>query len=127
MSPRWRKVARDLLENRARTALVVLSIAIGVFSIGFVAGARGVVAAGLSEAYARVGAADAILSVEPFDDDLVEAVRAVPGVGAVEGRRELSLRLEVGPDRWRDALLYGVSDFRQIEVERIYPDRGAWP
>lgn len=40
LSPRWRKVLRDLWSNKTRTALVVLSIAIGVFAIGMITGAR---------------------------------------------------------------------------------------
>lgn len=39
MKPRWRKVLHDLVDNRARTLLVVFSIAVGVFSIGVIAGA----------------------------------------------------------------------------------------
>ena len=39
MRPRWRKVLSDLIDNKARTLLVVLSIAVGVFAIGVIAGA----------------------------------------------------------------------------------------
>ena len=37
--PRWRKVFHDLIGSFSRTALVVLSIAVGVFSIGVIVGA----------------------------------------------------------------------------------------
>jgi putative ABC transport system permease protein len=37
---RWIKVARDLWNNRARTGLVVLSIAIGVFALGMIVSAQ---------------------------------------------------------------------------------------
>ena len=33
MRPRWRKVISDLIDNKVRTLLVVLSIAVGVFAI----------------------------------------------------------------------------------------------
>jgi len=33
LSPRWRKVLRDLSHHKTRTLLVVLSIAIGVFRV----------------------------------------------------------------------------------------------
>ena len=36
MSVIWHKVWRDLAHNKARTALVVLSIAVGVFALGVV-------------------------------------------------------------------------------------------
>ena len=37
VSPRWHKVLRDLWGNKARTVLVVLSIAVGVFAVGMTA------------------------------------------------------------------------------------------
>jgi len=39
MQPRWRKTLSDLWDNKVRTALVVISIAVGVFSVGMIAGA----------------------------------------------------------------------------------------
>ena len=38
MRPRWRKVLKDLWTNYERTALVVLSITIGVFAVGVITG-----------------------------------------------------------------------------------------
>jgi putative ABC transport system permease protein len=40
IAPRWRKVFQDLWSNRTRTVLVVLSIAVGVFAVGTMSGAR---------------------------------------------------------------------------------------
>jgi len=39
MRPRWKKVLADLWDNKLRTVLVVLSIAVGVFAVGMIAGA----------------------------------------------------------------------------------------
>ena len=36
LTPRWRKVLRDLSANRTRTILVIVSIAVGVFAVGTV-------------------------------------------------------------------------------------------
>ena len=41
LSPRWRKVLGDLWSNKTRTILVVLSIAVGVFAVGMIAGLAG--------------------------------------------------------------------------------------
>ncbi len=35
-SPRWQKVFRDLGSNKTRTVLVVLAIAVGIFTFGSV-------------------------------------------------------------------------------------------
>ena len=36
VAPRWIKVWADIWENKLRTALVILSIAVGVFAVGMV-------------------------------------------------------------------------------------------
>jgi putative ABC transport system permease protein len=47
MSVTWRKIWRDLMRSKARTMLVVLSTAIGVFVLGVILGAYGMMVAGL--------------------------------------------------------------------------------
>src|SRR3712207_7947358 len=70
LRPRWRKVLRDLWSNKSRTALVVLSIAVGVFAIGMVLGSRVILLRDLSATWMSVNPASATLSTEAFDDDL---------------------------------------------------------
>ena len=41
MPTRWVKVLKDILTNKARTVLVILSIAVGVFAIGMTTNAGG--------------------------------------------------------------------------------------
>jgi putative ABC transport system permease protein len=101
LSPRWRKVWRDLWSNRTRTVLVALSIAIGTFAIGLVAGSRVILSHDLSGSYAAVTPASATLVVDPFDDDLLQTVRRIPEVSLAEGRRRLTARISSGQDRWR--------------------------
>ncbi len=50
--PRWRKVFHDLIGSFSRTALVVLSIAVGVFSIGVIVGAYVIISHDMSASYA---------------------------------------------------------------------------
>jgi len=73
-SVRWRKVVRDLGVARTRTVLVVLSIAVGVFAVGTIAGANALLQQGLRDAYLASKPASATLSTSPFGDDLVQAV-----------------------------------------------------
>ena len=52
LSPRWRKVLRDLWHNKTRTVLVVLSIAVGVFAVGMIVSTEIMMADDLSTSYA---------------------------------------------------------------------------
>src|SRR6476659_7465786 len=69
LSPRWRKVLRDLWSNKTRTILVVLSIAVGVFAVGMIAGSRVMLQRDLAAAYADSRPYNATLYTSWFDDD----------------------------------------------------------
>ncbi|MCB0088039.1 MAG: hypothetical protein KDE54_09015, partial [Caldilineaceae bacterium] len=59
LRPRWRKIWRELWLYRARTLLVILSIAVGVFAVGMIAGAWEILQREMSAAYAAVHPASA--------------------------------------------------------------------
>src|SRR5689334_24041929 len=101
LSPRWRKVLSDVFGNKTRTALVVLSIAVGVFALGMIGGARVKLLDGMQQSYAASHPASATLLTDGFDDDLVETVRHMQGVAAAEGRRSVTVRVNVGPEQWK--------------------------
>ena len=127
VSPRWRKVLRDLSSNKTRTVLVVLSIAVGVFAVGMIAGSQAILTRDLSAGYQAVNPASATLATEPFDDDLVEAVRGMREVSAVEGRRSFNVRVKVGADEWKTLQIFAIPDYDDIRVNKIWPEQGAWP
>lgn len=118
---RWRKVARDLTTLRARTLLVVLSIAIGVFAVGTISGSAAALRVSLDDGYARARSANLIVyTTVPFDEDLVQSVRRIPGVGIAEGRRTVSLRVRTG-DTWRELQLTAIPDWRDQSVDVVIP------
>src|SRR5688500_10205508 len=101
-SPRWRKVLRDLAGSKARTALVVLSIAVGVFAVGAIPSTQLLFSSRLSEAYAAISPASARLFLnQPFGAELAESAARVEGVAAAEGVRGVTVRVKTGPDQWR--------------------------
>ena len=125
--PRWRMILRDLSRDRVRTVLAVLSMAVSVMSIGMVTGASVIMVRTLDAAYVRNHAADAILEVSPVPSSLVAAAAAVPGVRLVEPRRVVHARLLRGSDDWRNIDLIAVPDYRHVDLNRFFPQAGAWP
>jgi len=127
-SVRWRKVLRDLGVARTRTVLVVLSIAVGVFAVGTIAGSNALLQEGLREAYLASRPASATLSTSAFGDDLVETVREMPGIADAEGRRSVTVRLRTGPETFRELQLTAISDFEDQRLDLVTPEAGAaWP
>ncbi|MFQ5575491.1 MAG: ABC transporter permease [Anaerolineae bacterium] len=135
ISPRWRKVLRDLWANKTRTLLVVLSIAVGVFAVGTVAHMQVIVSDDLDASYAAISPASATLqTAQPFDDDLVETIRRMPEVAEAEGRRGIVVRFKTGPDEeWHPLLLYALADYDDIRINKVRqevrfdPDPDNWP
>lgn len=127
-SVRWRKVVRDLGVARTRTVLVVLSIAVGVFAVGTIAGADALLRQGLREAYLASKPASATISATPFGDDLVEAVRGMRGIADAEARRSVTVRLRTGPETYRELQLTAITDFKDQRLDLVTPEPGAaWP
>ncbi|HWQ15772.1 MAG TPA: FtsX-like permease family protein [Roseiflexaceae bacterium] len=127
LSPRWSKVFADVWSNKTRTALVVLSIAVGVFAVGMVAGTNAILAREVVAAYMAVNPADASLYPDAFDDELVYVVRDMPGVKEAAASRSISVRLQTGPDQWRDMTVFAVPDFDDIRINQLRPFAGAYP
>jgi len=74
MKPRWRKVLHDLIDNKGRTLLVVFSIAVGVFSIGVIAGAYQIISNDMSISYAANIPANIELRTSNFDEDVLTSI-----------------------------------------------------
>ncbi len=128
LSPRWKKVLSEIWGNKTRTVLVVLSIAVGVFAVGVISTSRVVLSRDLAEGYAAINPASATIYTEdPFDDDLVQVVRRMKEVQEAEGRRNVTMRLQVGANEWRDLILFAIDDYDDIRVNKVRPESGAWP
>jgi putative ABC transport system permease protein len=128
MGIRWRKVWRDLWANKTRTVLVLLSIAVGVTAIGMVMGAQIIVDENLPEAYAAVNPASAtIYTLTTFDEEIIEAIDAMPEVGEVEGRRFTAVRFLDSNDQWRALQLTGIPDFEDMAINKLKAQEGDYP
>jgi putative ABC transport system permease protein len=127
-SVRWRKVWRDLREHRVRSLLVVLSIAVGVMAVGTIAGANALLERNLREGYAASTPSSASLfTTVPFDQDLVQVVRRLPGVAEAEGRRSVTVRLETAPGESVELQLTALEDFEAQGMDLVTPESGSWP
>lgn len=126
---RWKKVLQDLTAHRFRTLLVVLSIAIGVFSVGIIMGGRQILVREFDGEYLSSRPRNAGLYTAPFDEQMVRRVSEYPGVIAAQGRETATFRYTWdGSDAARSISLVALKDFENIAVEKIVPeDVTHWP
>lgn len=133
-SPRWRKVVRDLWSNKARTFLVVLSIAVGVFAVGSITHMNIISTRDLADSYALVNPAEAVLYLDAkLDDELIQTVRRIDGVSAAEGRQVINLRFKIAQtDQWYPIQLTAISDYENMSINKVgqevefAPDPAKW-
>src|SRR5690349_4334352 len=125
MKPRWRKVIHDLLDNKARTLLVVFSIAVGVFSIGVIAGAYQIISNDMSASYSANKPANIELRMTNFDEDSLTMIRNQRGVHSAEGRRVFNIRVRVpGTGKWTTLDITAFDDFEKNVVDLLSPVEG---
>lgn len=125
MKPRWRKVIHDLWDNKARTLLVVLSIAVGVFSIGVIAGAYQIISNDMSVSYSANKPANVELRMTDFEEDTLEMIRNQSGVEDVEGRRVFNIRVRApGTEKWTTLDMIAFEDFEQNAINLLIPVDG---
>ena len=113
MRPRWHKVILDLFEHKGRTLLVVLSIAVGVFSVGVIAGAYVIISHDMSASYAANHPANIEVRMSDFNQDLLTTVRNMRSVGNAEGRRVFTVRVRTtDSNQWVTLNMVAVDDFK---------------
>ena len=125
MKPRWRKVFHDLLDNKARTLLVVFSIAVGVFSIGVIAGAYQIISTDMSASYSANQPANIELRMTDFDEDMLALIRNQRGVDDAEARRVTNIRVRVpGTEKWTTLDLIAFEDYEENAINLLTPIEG---
>ncbi|MBN1208366.1 MAG: ABC transporter permease [Myxococcaceae bacterium] len=127
VSPRWRKLSRDVWTQKGRTALMVTAIAVSLLGIGTVLGAYAILTREMARNYLGTHPASAALELSAgVDPSVVEEVRRRPGIAEAEAGDIVLARAKVGDD-WRPLLLFVVDDFNAMRLNTFKPQSGAWP
>jgi putative ABC transport system permease protein len=128
MGVTWRKVWRDLVGNKARTVLVVLSTAVGVFALGLVFGLYGVLQARIMGSYQASIPAHVTLWGGPFDRQAIAALAREEGIAAAEGELGGSFRWRPeGEDEWQSGEIAARDDFGAQRINQLRLQGGRWP
>lgn len=127
IAPRWRKVVRDVVGNRTRTLLVVLSITVGVVAVGMVVGAYLIIGNDLPAAYRATNPAHARIFLSEFDQTLVDAVQRMPEVVDAQGARRVVVQAQIGENEWQDLRLDAIDDWDNQRMDRVGLENDAKP
>jgi putative ABC transport system permease protein len=119
LKPRWSKVFSDLWDDKTRTALVVASIAVGVFAVGMIMTAFVVLSEDINTSYAAANPVNIEIMTGPFYEDLVRVIEKVPGVDDIEGRQMVPIRARKGNEIWQGLMLVGIKDFDRLVINQL--------
>ncbi len=127
LSPRWRKVFRDLWDNKSRTILVVLSISVGVFAFGSVFITRVVIEEDLDTAYRATNPTSFNLTISNADEDIIRAIEGLREIEKAEGRRQYSVSAVRENVSSTNIDIYAFPDFNEQTISSVQLAAGRWP
>ncbi len=126
IGPQWQKVINDLWDNKARTILVVLAIAAGVFAFGGIFMSKEVIFDDMNEQYAAIHPSSIEMSVSSFDEELVRAVAGMREVDQAMGRAAMSVKI-LTADGPINLILRAYGDYEDMPLNQITPEQGTYP
>ena len=127
MSAYRQKMIRDFWQERTRTVMVVLAMAIGIAAFSAVLSSYAILTRELDKGYLATNPASATLRTDAINDELLAAIQANHDLSDAEPRRVVTGRIKAGPVEWRNLILFVVKDYGDIRVSKLNPEQGAWP
>ncbi|MEM7030495.1 MAG: FtsX-like permease family protein [Chloroflexota bacterium] len=125
----WYKVWFDLWENKLRTSLAVLSIAVGVFAIGAIFGMVDQLLSGMDRAHQAVTPSHIFMAFNDYiDQRTVDGLKKTNGVEGIEALNEAAVRYKIKPDdEWQAARLIMRADYDEQTYDTLELKEGVWP
>ena len=127
LSPRWKKVAGDVVQSQGRLVMMGVAIAVGIFAVAAISTSYVVLDRELDRNYLATNPATALLEVDHLDAAAVAQARQEPGVAWAEAGGRISGRVAVRPDTWLPLLLFVVPDFTALRIATVRLETGQWP
>ncbi len=128
MTVAFRKVWRDLWNNKGRTLLVVLSIAVGVLAVGMIIASNTVLTRQMTLSQIASHPAHVVMGLRGLiDDDTVRAIARMPEVDEAQGGAGAGIRWKPSLDaEWEQANLV-MRDFEHQTFDLLELRTGHWP
>jgi putative ABC transport system permease protein len=114
-----KKILADLWVNKARSVLVVLSIAVGIFAVGVIASSFGIVKKDMAADYQSANPHTAAIYTSDFNGSLIEPLHQIPGVESVEARYNLWAKITGADGKDYEINLNSIGPLNAIQVDQL--------
>jgi putative ABC transport system permease protein len=125
----FRKVWRDLWNNKGRTLLVVLSIGVGVLAVGMITASNTIIIRQMTLAQIASQPSNIILYLNgEIDYATVKSMARLPGVTGAQGIASANPRWKPSLDaQWQSTTVYAVNDYQRQPYDIVQLRSGHWP
>ena len=124
MNMKLKKTFSDLLISPKRTLLVVFALVLGIWGVGTVFVSNFVLTNDLNANYQSTIPTQLILHSDQFEKLDMKQFNKRPEVEMAELRDFSLQRIEIYPNEWIPLFLYGVDNFDDMKMARIFPETG---
>ncbi len=121
----WKKIFADLWNNKARSLLVAISIAVGVFAVGVVASSYFIIRDDMAADYWSISPHTARIYADLFDDDLIPALSRIQGVTAIEGRYGFWITIVTADGGRYPINVDSITSLNGIQVDKLTLEDGS--
>ncbi len=127
--PRWQKVLADLFGHKARSLLVIASIAVGLFAIGMITIVYQVLSIDMRSGYRAIQPANITVRAVAFDQGFTTRISHLPGVAVVQGVRNFGLEVQTPSGEWKPISLTALDDkdLQAQSINKVNLIEGVWP
>ena len=119
------KVLRDIWDSKRRSLLVVLTLAIGIGSVGMINNTVRIMKRDIYTQFNQTNPSDINIYASPFPKEVAASVAAMRDVWQAEARLVVSAKMFDKKGERHDLRLYAAPDFKNIQVNRIHVETGA--
>ncbi len=125
MNMKFKKVISDLRINPGRIMLVIFALIIGLWGVGSILVSYTILSRDLNANFVRTNPLHAAMTSRDFNRLDLAALRNRPEIEKAEFRDFATLRIETRPDEWIPLWLFGVEDFSNFNLARIFCQKGG--
>jgi putative ABC transport system permease protein len=115
----FKKILADLWTNKARSILVALSIAVGVFAVGIIIATMQIVRHDMLADYLAINPHTARLYTRDFDVSLLEKLRGLPEVETAGASYNIWLKIAARDGRQHQINLNSIVSLDALQVDKL--------
>lgn len=125
MNTKIKKIVGDLWINPGRTVLIIFALVVGLWGVGSILVSYTILSRDLNANFQKTIPQHVTIRSKDFNKLSLSDLRSRPEIEKAEFRDFISLRIETSPNEWIPLWLYGVEDFNNFNLARVFEKKGT--